>query len=158
MKKYYLNRPTKKINFVVFCIPYYMMIVAFLCTLTLIPLAPRAVILLMLVPMVFLFAWIFVPPLFFFWTNYFIVDLEHEEIVLYTFRRKPRRIPISSIREIQRSHNYSQYNGAITSRRSTVYAVKNIEGYPLFYILGERVIFDLFRGFNIPIWDSIRED
>ncbi len=84
--------------------------------------------------------------------NCIYVDEEKGEILLKRFRRKDQVIKISSITSIETAKNDDESLGGINGRGgANVYAVKNADGYVMFYFVSDKVLLDLFESYNIPI-------
>ncbi len=85
-------------------------------------------------------------------SNCIYVDEEKGEILLKRFRRKDQVIKISSITSIETAKNDDESLGGINGRGvANVYAVKNADGYVMFYFVSDKVLLDLFESYNIPI-------
>ena len=151
MKKYYINiRNSKKGKII-----------------DLIPLATLLVYIGFLVWMIFSLIWIvaillglvicmlayfFIPYSVYAFTNRIYVDEEKGEILLKRFRRKDQVIKLSSITRVETAKNDDESLGGISGRRGAiVYAVKNSDGYIMFYFVNDKVLLNLFESYNIPI-------
>ena len=85
-------------------------------------------------------------------SNRIYVDEEKGEILLKRFRRKDQVIKFSSISRLETAKNDDESLGGINGRGgATVYAVKNTDGYVMFYFLNDKVLLELFESHQIPI-------
>ena len=85
-------------------------------------------------------------------TNRIYVDEKKGEILLKRFRRKDQVIKFSSISRLETAKNDDESLGGINGRGgANVYAVKNSDGYVMFYFVNDKVILDLFEKHQIPI-------
>lgn len=72
--------------------------------------------------------------------------------MLKRFRRKDQVIKLSSITRVETAKNDNESLGGISGRRGAiVYAVKNSDGYIMFYFVNDKVLLNLFESYNIPI-------
>ena len=155
MKKYYINiRNSKKGKII-----------------DLIPLATFLVYIGFLVWMIFSLIWIVailwgfvicmlayyvIPYSVYAFTNRIYVDEEKGEILLKRFRRKDQVIKFSSISRLESANNRDPSLGA-ASKGGGIYAVKDADGYILFYCPGDRVTLSVFENHNIPIINLPKE-
>ena len=85
-------------------------------------------------------------------TNRIYVDEEKGEFLLKRFRRKDQVIKFSSISRLETAKNDDASLGGINGRGgATVYAVKNTDGYVMFYFVNDKVLLELFESHQIPI-------
>ena len=85
-------------------------------------------------------------------SNRIYVDEEKGEILLKRFRRKDQVIKFSSISRLETAKNDDESLGGINGRGgATVYAVKNTDGYVMFYFVNDKVLLELFESHQIPI-------
>ncbi len=85
-------------------------------------------------------------------TNRIYVDEEKGEILLKRFRRKDQVIKFSSISRLETAKNDDASLGGINGRGgANVYAVKNSDGYVMFYFVNDKVLLNLFEKHQIPI-------
>ena len=97
-------------------------------------------------------SYIMVPYTVYVLSNRIYVDEEKGEILLKRFRRKDQVIKFSSISRLETAKNDDESLGGINGRGgATVYAVKNTDGYVMFYFLNDKVLLELFESHQIPI-------
>ena len=97
-------------------------------------------------------SWLMVPSTVYALSNCIYVDDEKGEILLKRFRRKDQVIKLSSITRVETAKNDDESLGGISGRRGAiVYAVKNSDGYIMFYFVNDKVLLNLFESYNIPI-------
>lgn len=85
-------------------------------------------------------------------TNRIYVDEEKGEFLLKRFRRKDQVIKFSSISRLETAKNDDASLGGINgSGGATVYAVKNTDGYVMFYFVNDKVLLELFESHQLPI-------
>ncbi|MBQ5930423.1 MAG: hypothetical protein IIX02_06495 [Clostridia bacterium] len=85
-------------------------------------------------------------------TNRIYVDEEKGEFLLKRFRRKDQVIKFSSISRLETAKNDDASLGGINGRGGAiVYAVKNSDGYIMFYFVNDKVLLNLFEKHQIPI-------
>ena len=97
-------------------------------------------------------AYYFIPYSVYALTNRIYVDEEKGEILLKRFRRKDQVIKFSSLSRLETAKNDDASLGGINGRGgATVYAVKNPDGYIMFYFVNDKVLLKLFESYNIPI-------
>lgn len=97
-------------------------------------------------------SYIMVPYTVYVLSNRIYVDEEKGEILLKRFRRKDQVIKFSSISRLETAKNDDESLGGISGRRgATVYAVKNTDGYIMFYFVNDKVLLELFESHQIPI-------
>ncbi|MBQ5930422.1 MAG: hypothetical protein IIX02_06490 [Clostridia bacterium] len=85
-------------------------------------------------------------------SNCIYVDDEKGEILLKRFRRKDQVIKYISLSRLETAKNDDASLGGINGRGgATVYAVKNSDGYIMFYFVNDKVLLKLFESYNIPI-------
>ena len=97
-------------------------------------------------------SYIMVPYTVYVLSNRIYVDEEKGEILLKRFRRKDQVIQFSSISRLETAKNDDESLGGISGRRGAiVYAVKNTDGYVMFYFVNDKVLLELFESHQIPI-------
>ena len=101
-------------------------------------------------------SYIMVPYTVYVLSNRIYVDEEKGEILLKRFRRKDQVIKFSSISRLESANNQDPSLGA-GSKGGGIYAVKDADGYILFYCPGDRVTLSVFENHNIPIINLPKE-
>ena len=151
MKKYYINIRNSKKKMIVdlFPIPIFSIYIVFFLWLVLtypwIVAIPFGFVICML-------AYFVIPYSVYALTNRIYVDEEKGEILLKRFRRKDQVIKFSSISRLETAKNDDASLGGINGRGgATVYAVKNTDGYVMFYFVNDKVLLELFESHQIPI-------
>lgn len=149
MKKYYINIRNSKMKMIVdlLPIPIFSIYIVFFLWLVLtypwIVAIPCGLVICML-------AYFVIPYSVYAFTNRIYVDKEKGEILLKRFRRKDQVIRFSSISRLESANNRDPSLGAM-SKGGGMYAVKDADGYILFYCPGDRVTLSVFENHNIPI-------
>ena len=151
MKKYYINIRNSKKGKIIDLIPlatllvYIGFLVWMIFSLIWIVAIPLGLVICML-------AYFFIPYSVYAFTNRIYVDEEKGEILLKRFRRKDQVIKFSSISRLETAKNDDASLGGINGRGGAiVYAVKNSDGYIMFYFINDKVLLNLFESYNIPI-------
>lgn len=151
MKKYYINIRNSKKKMIVdlLPIPIFSIYIVFFLWLVLtypwIVAIPCGLVICML-------AYFVIPYSVYAFTNRIYVDEEKGEILLKRFRRKDQVIKLSSITRVETAKNDDESLGGISGRRGAiVYAVKNSDGYIMFYFVNDKVLLNLFESYNISI-------
>ena len=151
MEKYYINIRNSKKKMIVDLLPisifsiYIMFFLWIVLTYPWIVAIPCGFVICML-------AYFVIPYSVYAFTNRIYVDEEKGEILLKRFRRKDQKIKISSITSIETAKNDDASLGGINGRGgANVYAVKNSDGYIMFYFVSDKVLLELFEKHKIPI-------
>ena len=151
MKKYYINIRNSKKGKIIDLFPLAILLayigfwVWMIFSLTWIVSIPLGLVICML-------AYFVIPYSVYALTNRIYVDEEKGEILLKRFRRKDQVIKFSSISRLETAKNDDASLGGINGRGgATVYAVKNSDGYIMFYFVNDKVLLNLFESYNIPI-------
>lgn len=150
MKKYYINIRNSKKKMIVDLLPipiFSIYIVFFLWLVLSLPwivAIPCGLVICTL-------AYFVIPYSVYAFTNCIYVDEEKGEILLKRFRRKDQVIKFSSISRLETAKNDDASLGGINGRGGTVYAVKNTDGYVMFYFVNDKVLLELFESHQIPI-------
>ena len=151
MKKYYINIRNSKKGKIIDLFPLAILLVYIgfwvwmIFSLIWIVAIPLGLVICML-------AYFFIPYSVYAFTNRIYVDEEKGEILLKRFRRKDQVIKFSSISRLETAKNDDVSLGGINGRGgATVYAVKNSDGYIMFYFINDKVLLNLFESYNIPI-------
>ena len=151
MKKYYINIRNSKKKMIVDLLPipifsiYIVFFIWLVLSLPWIVAIPLGFVICML-------AYIVIPYSVYAFTNRIYVDEEKGEILLKRFRRKDQVIKFSSISRLETAKNDDASLGGINGRGgANVYAVKNTDGYVMFYFVNDKVLLELFESHQIPI-------
>ena len=151
MKKYYINIRNSKKGKMFDLLELAMVVLAIFLLLVLLLIGPwyLGIFCAFLAGML---SWLMVPSTVYALSNCIYVDDEKGEILLKRFRRKDLVIKLSSITRVETAKNDDESLGGISGRRGAiVYAVKNSDGYIMFYFINDKVLLNLFESYNIPI-------
>ena len=151
MKKYYINIRNSKKGKMFDLLELAMVVLAILLLLVLLLIGPwyLGIFCAFLAGML---SWLMVPSTVYALSNCIYVDDEKGEILLKRFRRKDQVIKLLSITRVETAKNDNESLGGISGRRGAiVYAVKNSDGYIMFYFVNDKVLLNLFESYNIPI-------
>ena len=151
MKKYYINIRNSKKGKMFDLLELAMVVLAILLLLVLLLIGPwyLGIFCAFLAGML---SWLMVPSTVYAFTNRIYVDEEKGEILLKRFRRKDQVIKFSSISRLETAKNDDASLGGINGRGGAiVYAVKNSDGYIMFYFVNDKVLLNLFEKHQIPI-------
>ncbi len=151
MKKYYINIRNSKKGKIIDLLPLVAVALEILFFFAILLISPWY----LWIPCAFLtgiLSYIMVPYTIYALSNCIYVDEEKDEILLKRFRRKDQVIKFSSIARLETAKNNDESLGGINGKGgATVYAVKNADGYVMFYFVRDKVLLDLFEKRNIPI-------
>lgn len=151
MKKYYINIRNSKKKMIVDLLPTTILSIYIVFFLWLVLTYPWIV----AIPcglVICMLAYFVIPYSVYAFTNRIYVDEEKGEILLKRFRRKDQVIKFSSISRLETAKNDDASLGGINGRGgANVYAVKNSDGYVMFYFVSDKVLLDLFEKHQIPI-------